>query len=448
MSVGAESQQICVVGAGHVGLVTAAGLAKLGHRVTCVDISLQLIALLGEGIIPFHEAGLPELVAEGLHDGRLTFTCSLVDALEHAKYVFVAVATPRGRDSAPDLSQIHQVLTDLAEALRQPAIIIIKSSVPPQLFPELRDLLERRLVEGRDFELVFCPEFLAEGSAVRDFFHPARTIVGAEREQTAHRVGRLFADIGGKTIYTTPASAALMKFASNAFLASRVAFINEIAALCERLSVDVQHVSEALLLDPRLGDGYLDAGIGFSGPCLSKDLSALCHSGAVAGERMPLCDAIARQNDEHLQRIVGILTVMCPAGGTITIFGLSFKAGTSDVRNSRSMELIGALAAKGYTVVATDPEALEPASAVLGDLDISLIRDPIEAARGSDLQAFMVPWPVYQTIDLARVRGVVRVPRIFDGPRVFSLGQAQSFGFEYRGIGRVYEKVPHFAFEK
>ncbi|MBU2214259.1 UDP-glucose/GDP-mannose dehydrogenase family protein [Patescibacteria group bacterium] len=432
-----KTHNICMVGTGYVGLVTGAGLAKLGHTVTCVDIDAEKITGLQEGQIPFYEEDLPKLVSDGIYAGRLRFTTNLEEGTSNAQFVFVAVATPQSKDGEPDLSQLFTAVDDLSNLIMEGTTIVVKSTVPIGCFDDLNATIQSKGLDPSHYELVACPEFLAEGSAVHDFFHPTRTIVGAECEKAARKVIALFDGVSGPRVITNIATAQMIKYASNSFLASRIAFINNVALLAEQHGVDIHHVEQGMLLDARFGNSYLRAGIGYGGPCLSKDLAALIHTAKIAGIEAIALSSIAAQNSQQLQHTINMLCDLATKGETVAIFGLSFKQGTSDVRSSLSLKIIHALTERGRLVVATDPEAIEYARPLLEIDGVTIKENPWHAAAGSHVQAFLANWSQYQQLDLGLLHDTVARPCIFDGPGLFDPTMVAEAGFSYRGIGRI-----------
>lgn len=443
-----HSKRICIVGSGYVGLVTGAGLAKLGHTVVCVDINEAKIDNLRRGKISFYEQDLPQLVQEGISEERLLFTTDLAEGLRHTRYVIMAVDTPRGEEGGPDLTQVFQVVDQLGGLISEPIILIVKSTVPIGVFDKISArLAAHELQEGRDYELVSCPEFLAEGSAVKDFFHPTRTVVGARERGIAREVANLFYLVTGPRVFTDPKTAQLIKYASNSLLASRVAFINEIARVCEEVGVDVHDVARGVLLDARFGHGYLRAGIGFGGPCLPKDLAALAHTARQSGHTPVVCEAIALQNADQIRHTVERIASLLPQGGKAAVLGLAFKPGTSDVRNALSVPIVEGLVEKGFAVTATDPWAVGEVSSTLEASGVRCVDSVAEAVRGSDVQVFLTPWPEYVKLDFHELRGLVAAPSVFDGPGMFDPETVIQAGFQYSGIGRLNVR-PNLAIEE
>jgi len=425
--------KVCMVGTGYVGVVTGAGLASIGHDVVGVDIVEEKIKKLQRGRAPFHERGLNELLRKGIRENRLHFTTKIQEGLRGCKYAIVAVPTPANRDGSPDLKFVYSVLDDIAKHAHNGLRIIVKSTVPVGCFADLRKRLKEH---GKTYELVSNPEFLAEGTAVKDFLEPSRTIVGARTRPIARSVDRLYKDIPGPHMLTTPETAQFIKYVSNVMLALRVSFINLIAVLCERFpGVDVLEVSKGVLMDPRAGKGYLLPGVGYSGACLPKDLEALIYSALQVGVDIGFLRAIHTQNTQQLHRVVGKICKMVPRGGKVAAFGLAFKAGTSDVRYSRPMEIIRELAVRDRIVVGTDPVAVndEARRELPG---IELTRDPYKAAAVADCIAILTGWPQYSHMRLSRLAQVVASKQLFDGPGIFDPRKVIAAGFSYSGIGR------------
>jgi len=433
-------KKVSIFGAGYVGLVTGCGLAKLGHRVTIFDIDIKKIEKLQDGQCPFYEPGLSDLLIEGISAGKLLFTSQLADAVADHRYIFIAVPTPMMAGGQANLSQIHQAIADITSRLEKETLAIVKSTIPVGSFGELSRSAARG--EKSLVHFVSNPEFVAEGNAVTDFFKPFRTVIGADRESLAREVGSLFAGLPGHFIYTDPNTAQMIKYGSNALLATRVAFINELSQICQRLGVDITDVSRALLMDPRLGSGYLNAGIGFAGPCLPKDIAALQATATTAGLDVPLITSVSAQNASHLEMAIQRIKEVLRGGGVAAVFGLSFKPNTDDVRNSFSLPVVRALAEVADIVKVTDPRSLQIAQSILTADNIRFLADPLECAKGSDLQVFLTPWPGYKALDLQQLKALVRRPIIFDAMQTIDFRAARSVGFSYEGIGRRFPNGP------
>lgn len=431
-----SKQDILMVGTGYVGLVTGVGLAKLGHTVTCYDINKKRVSTLKSGKPPFYEPHIEELMAEAMKNDTISFHDSLVEAYNGQKYIFVGVQTPQDANGRSDLSALRAAVTEIAKVATKETIIIVKSTVPVGIFKELEDLPAVRTNQKVTF--VSCPEFLAEGTAVRDFFNPLRTIVGSDNPKLSREVAGLFHGLGGSYIITDAKTAQMIKYSANSFLATRVAFINDVAEICEKFGINVNDVSQALTMDPRVGGTYLWPSIGFGGPCLPKDIAALIESSERVGAPALLLRGASEHNAAHLRHVIDSIVRFLDDGATIAVFGLSFKPNTDDVRNAFSLKIIETLVEQGIAVRATDPHAVRAArDAYQHDL-LELFEDPLEAAKGSDLQLFLTPWQEYRDLDLSKIAATVKNKKIFDGMQVISKTSATANGFAYQGIGNIY----------
>lgn len=437
------NKNILIVGTGYVGLVTALGLAKLGHHVTCNDINAERIAALKKGMAPFYEPHVPELLAEAIAAKKLAFHTSLRAAYAGQRYIFIGVQTPQNAQGKSDLSALRAAVTSVAETITEPALLIIKSTVPVGIFDELRDLPAVKKCGVLTF--VSCPEFLAEGTAVHDFFNPMRTIVGADDEAQAEEVAGLFYGLGGKFILTDAKTAQMIKYSANSFLATRVAFINDIAEICEKIDVNVTDVAKVLVMDPRVGGSYLSPSIGFGGPCLPKDLAALIESSRTTGAPTLLLKGVSAHNEAHLTHVIDTIASKVSKGQTATVFGLAFKPNTDDVRNSFALRIIRQLLQRGVVVRATDPHAIPAARRELSHKSLYFIDNALEAALGSDLQIFLTSWEEYKSFDLNELARAVHRKIIYDGMQALSKTSAEAAGFEYYSVGTSANTPPQFA---
>jgi UDPglucose 6-dehydrogenase len=430
---------ICVIGGlGYVGLVTSACLAELGHTVTAVDVDSGRLALVRAGEMPFHEPGLRELVERGLASGRLRLASTLAEGTQDATIVFVAVATPARPDGETDLSQVIAAAEELAPLLVRRTIIAIKSTVPLGARQAVQRVLEGAgRVAGRDYDLVAVPEFLREGHAVYDFLHPTRIVIGGADPAVRAEIRRLFARLDAPVIETTFPQALLIKYASNAFLATRVSFANELAGLCDAAGVDVTDVVRGMGYDPRIGHGYLAPGVGFGGPCLEKDIRSLIRVAENAGYEPAFFRAVLEKNDHQIRQIVRRASQALDFDlyhRTIAALGLAFKPGTNDVRNSLAVRILFRLKRQGAVIRAHDPLANAEARQVFDDL--AVFDDPYETASGSDLVLFLNGCEEFRRLDLERLRTVVATPTIVDGVNVIDPAAARQAGFVYHGVGR------------
>ena len=449
---------VCVVGgAGYVGLVTAVGLAEIGHEVVAVDVDQARLGQLQAGGSPIHEAGMEEALARNLARASLRFSADLHDAVSKSEFVFIAVGTPAGDGGQADLSQVVGVIEDVARSMNGYTVVVIKSTVPVGTVEQVRAILGREREEGTDFDVVVNPEFLREGKGLRDFFYPDRIVIGTASERAAGLMRELYAPIvsreaswdGGPpagapsepgpvpVLETGMATAQMIKYASNAFLATRISFINEVAALCERVGADVTEVAAGMGADPRIGRAYLDAGLGFGGPCLEKDLNALVNIGRGHGYDPSFFRAVLERNDRQIDDTVAKLRHLVDAplvGLTIAAFGLAFKAGTNDVRSSLALRVVDRLVADGAQVRAHDPVAIDDARAIRPDL--SYHEDPYDAVAGADALVILTEWEQFVALDYDRIKALMRVPRILDCRNLLEPGSLRSLGYTYTGVGR------------
>lgn len=438
------NQKILIVGTGYVGLITALGLAKLGNRAACVDINPERVAGLKAGKAPFFEPHVNELITEMATADRISFFESLTEAYDEQRYIFVGVQTPQDANGKSDLSILRAAITSIAQTLTKPALVVVKSTVPVGIFDELAQMPD---VQDKMNLITFvsCPEFLAEGTAVRDFFNPMRTIVGSDDQAVSEEVAGLFYGLGGTNIITDAKTAQMIKYSANSFLATRVAFINDVAEVCEKVGVNVHDVAKALVMDPRVGGAYLSPSIGFAGPCLPKDIAALIETSERVGAPVLLLRGANEHNQSHIRHIIDTIVAQLGAGTRVAVFGLSFKPDTDDVRNAYSFRIIESLLERGITVQATDPQAIPAAQRILPEGEhLTFVQDPYEAAKDSDLQLFLTPWSEFKSLDLQKLAGAVKTKNIYDAMQIISQQKAHQAGFAYRGVGAVGDELPLF----
>jgi UDPglucose 6-dehydrogenase len=425
---------ICVIGAGYVGLVTGVCLADLGHDVICLDIDAERIALLQAGTVPFHEPGLPELLKRTIEQGHIRFTSDYSVAIPGQDFVFIAVNTPSGAEGQADLMAIRTAAKALAGVLTPNTIIVNKSTVPIGTGDLVYWLIAH--TTNVPFQVVSNPEFLREGSAVADFRKPDRLVFGSRDREAAERVAALYGDAGCPVLITDIRTAEMIKYASNAFLATRISFINEVAAICERLGADVKDVAQGMGLDSRIGHHFLNAGIGWGGSCFPKDVLALIHMAAASGSHPQLLRAVVEINRDQRLAVVQKLRSFLGAleGTTVALLGLSFKPDTDDLRNAPSLELIDLLQSEGCVVRAYDPVAAGRARELAHGVD--LCHDAYEAATGADAIVLATEWGEFRQLDLERVRSVMRNAVFIDGRNMFDPEQMRAARFTYAGVGR------------
>ncbi|MEX1254743.1 MAG: UDP-glucose/GDP-mannose dehydrogenase family protein [Dehalococcoidia bacterium] len=429
-------RRIAVAGAGHVGLVTAACFAELGHRVTCVEIDRGRIEGLRRGELPFFEPGLGELVERHTVSGRLTFTTDYAEGAGDADFVFIAVATPITPDGTPDLRHVRSAAREVVRVAgeRHP-IIVSKSTAPVGISETLEHMLALEGNGAGPLPLVANPEFLREGTAVRDFLEPDRVVLGSDDTDARDEVASLYEPLGCPVVLTDIKTAEMVKYASNAFLATKISFINEIAAVCERVGADVRDVARGMGLDPRIGPDFLSAGLGFGGSCLPKDVKALAHLAAVYGSHPQLLHAVLQINADQKRKLIARLRDVLGTlrGRTVVLLGLAFKPGTDDVRDAPSLDLIHSLQYEEVDLRACDPVAVDGARALFPDVHYET--DPYIAATDADAVILVTEWPEYRQLDLGRLRDVMRTPVLADGRNALDPEEARRQGFVYLGIG-------------
>jgi UDPglucose 6-dehydrogenase len=435
-----ESKTICVVGTGYVGLVTGACLAQLGNRVTCLDIVAEKIERLRVGELPIYEPGLEPLVEMNARAGRLRFTTSYAEALEGADFIFIAVNTPTVAGGAgADMAYVVSAARSIAEHLDHPAVIINKSTMPVGSGDLVSDIVTEHLrLPELKAAVVSNPEFLREGAAVEDFMRPDRVVLGSTDRKAAQQVAELYLPLRAPMVITDLYTAEMIKYASNAFLATKISFINEMARICERLGADVKEVAAGMGYDKRIGRAFLDAGLGYGGSCFPKDVKALAHMAAESGLHPQLLEAVMAINADQRHLVIDKLHEELGelAGRRIGILGLAFKDNTDDMRDAPSLDILGWLVKEGAQIHAFDPVAMESARRVLADQPITYCASPYEAARDCDAVVILTEWKQFRDLNLLRLRDVMRAAVLVDGRNLFDPGEMARLGFRYRGIGR------------
>ncbi len=427
---------ISVVGAGHVGLVTGACFADLGHSVVMVDNDAPRIAGLKRLVMPFYEPGLNELVRRGVRERRLTFTTSLQEGVAKSTVIFIAVGTPQKATGEADLAYVEHVARSVAQHLTGYRLIVEKSTVPVQTGQWIIHTIRTSLKRKQPFDVASNPEFLREGTAIQDFMKPDRVVIGVQSRRARDLLSSLYKPLGAPIVVTDISSAELIKHASNAFLSMKISFINAIAQLCERCGADVQQVAEGLGLDSRIGRAFLDAGVGFGGFCFPKDLEAFIRIAEELGYDFELLKAVRRINEEQKQGFVSKIqrALWVVKGKTIAVLGLAFKPNTDDMRYAPSLDVIRSLQEEGATVRAFDPQAMREAARLLPDA--ILCRDPYEAAKGADCLVVLTEWNEFKELDLARMKTLLRQPLLVDGRNLYDPERLRRLGFRYLGVGR------------
>jgi UDPglucose 6-dehydrogenase len=427
---GSEREPIAVIGTGYVGLVTAAGFAELGSDVWCVDVDGDKIARLQNGEIPIYEPGLAESVSR--NRGRLHFSTELSTVLDHARLLFVAVGTPPTYSGDADLSSVNAVVAELPASDRH--ALVMKSTVPVGTGAAIKRVLVEQGKEG--FAYVSCPEFLKEGSALEDFLAPDRVVIGDDDNWAGDAVAKLYEPLNSPVVRTDVASAEMVKLAANAFLATKISFINEIANVCEETGADVLEVARGMGLDHRIGTHFLRPGIGFGGSCFPKDVSALKQLAGNSGYHFQLLTAVIEVNELQKRRVVSKLQKHLGSlvGKTITLLGLAFKANTDDMREASSLVLSARLQADGARVRAYDPIAEDEARKLMTGVDFA--GSALEALEGADACVLVTEWPEFAELDWQDVRTRMAGRLVVDGRNFFDAGGVEAAGFIYEGIGR------------
>ena len=447
---------ICVIGgAGYVGVVTSACLSQIGHNIISVDVDQKRVDLLQTGNSPIYEDGLDELLSLNIEAGRIDFTTKLSEAVKASDVIFIAVGTPSLSTGMADMSQVIQAMEDISVHLNSYKIIAIRSTVPLDGFENIRSILSRNKIEGKDFDIVSNPEFLREGKGIEDFFLPDRIIIGADSRKAVSVIRELYEPIiiGDITlpaainrsayknnvpvVETTIQTAQMIKYASNAFLATRISFINEIADICEEIDADVSDVVKGIGYDSRIGHSHLSPGPGFGGPCLEKDLRAIVSYAESTGLSLHFLQAILERNARQIDRLVEKLEPMLDfhvSGKTVAILGLAFKAGTNDTRNSPALKVIELLSEQGALVRVYDPVAMPKCSEQ--DNRVTYCSDPYVAVQGADALLIMTEWKLFEELDYIKIKSRMTSPRIVDGRNLLDPCQIVSLGFEYTGVGR------------
>lgn len=416
-----------MIGTGYVGLTTGACFAHLGHDVVCADIDVGKIRSLQTGDVPIHEAGLEELVREGLESGRLSFVVDSADAVCGADFVYLCVPTPQSDGGSVDLKHLKAAAAEISAHIRHGAIVVNKSTVPVG-----STLLVEEAMDRPDIAVVSNPEFLREGTAISDFLNPDRVVIGADEPTVADRVADLHSSIAAPVMITDPASAETAKYAANAFLATKLSFVNTIAAVCEAVGADVDDVLTAMGYDQRIGGEFLVPGPGWGGSCLPKDTRAIISMADDAGYDFSLMRGVLKANDEQFKRVVDkVESVVSLSGATVALFGLAFKAGTDDTRNSPALEIAGLLLDQGAKVRAHDP-----AVAAVGIDEITVLDDPYAAADGADVLVVVTEWDEFRLLDLDKIAEAMVSHHVVDARNIMDREALLSRGFTYQGVGR------------
>ena len=436
---------ICVIGTGYVGLVTGTCLADMGNQVTCVDIVAEKIERLKRGVLPIYEPGLEEMVERNTHAGRLRFTTSYPEGLDNSEFIFIAVNTPTGTSQGgADMRFVESAARSIAENLDHYAIIINKSTVPVGSGDVVSRVIRNNLKHANArFAVVSNPEFLREGSAVLDFQQPDRVVLGSSDPEAAYTVAKLYMPLRAPIVTTDLYTAEMIKYASNAFLATKISFINEIAQICERLGADVKEVAVGMGYDKRIGRAFLDAGLGYGGSCFPKDVRALAHMADEAGLHPQLLHAVMDINHDQRRLVVTKLTSILGSlrNCTIGVLGLAFKPNTDDMREAPSVDIIRWVVSQGAQVRVYDPVASETGRAALERegvrMDaITFCTDAYQVAEGADALVAVTEWNEFKSLNMLQIHRLMHRPVLIDGRNMYEAGEMSRLGFIYRGMGR------------
>jgi UDPglucose 6-dehydrogenase len=434
-------RNICVIGVGYVGLTTAACFADLGNRITALDISEERIKNLENGIMPIYEPGIKEMVERNIEAGRITFTTSYEEGLKDVEFVFICVGTPSGVDGEADLGYVRKSAETIAQKMDHPLIIINKSTVPVGTGDWVADIVRENQPEPIDFSVVSCPEFLREGSAISDFMNPDRTVLGSTNLEAADRVAQLHLPLRAPIVVTDLRTAEMIKYASNAFLATKISFINEISRICEALGADVKEVATGMGYDKRIGPHFLEAGIGYGGSCFPKDVQALAHMANIHGSHPDLLHAVMDINAHQRIHVIRKLEDIYESlqGKVVGLMGLAFKQNTDDMRDAPSITVAEYINEHGGTVRGYDPAAMPNAKEIMPFVEMT--GDPYELAEGTDALIMLAPWNEFKQLDLERIRNCMREPVIIDARNMYDPQALREMGFQYRGVGRGYKST-------
>ncbi len=432
----ARPMKITVVGTGYVGLVTGTCLADAGHTIHCIDVDADKIEKLRQGIIPIYEPGLEQLVKNNIKSGRLFFSTALEESLPEAEAVFIAVGTPSADDGRADLKYVYAVAEQIGKALNRYIVVVTKSTVPVGTGQEIADIIKKNYTG--EFDIASCPEFLREGSAVDDFFAPDRVVIGVRTERAEDVMQDIFKPIKGQKVITSVESAELVKYASNAFLATKISFINEIAQICERTGADIEEVAYGVGLDNRIGPKFLKAGIGWGGSCFPKDVKALDQLAGDTGYQFQLLKGVLEVNSKQRSHFIDKLKDFF--GGSIEgkhfgVLGLAFKNNTDDIRDSAAIDIIQQLVDLGAKVSAFDYQATENARQELPD-SVEFANDPYQAVNNVDAVLVVTEWKEFKSLDWSKIKNGLSNPVVFDGRNLLKPTTMRELGFTYHSIGR------------
>jgi UDPglucose 6-dehydrogenase len=429
--------KVAVAGTGYVGLVTGVCLAEVGHDVTCMDIDEYKINMLKKGISPIYEPGLDPFIQQNIQSGRLFFTTDAKEAYRNKEIIIVAVGTPENEDGSANLSYIQKVVKDIVENINGPLILVTKSTVPVGTNDQIQEWITEWNVRQYPIEVVSNPEFLREGSAIHDTFHGDRIVIGANSREASAQVARLYEPFHIPIVQTSIRSAEMIKYAANAFLATKISFINEIANICEKVGANIEDVAYGIGLDQRIGPHFLKAGIGYGGSCFPKDTKALVQIAGNVQHQFELLEAVIKVNNKQQVKLVKKAKQIFGSlnGKKCAILGLSFKPNTDDVREAASIVMAKELVKEGAAVVGYDPIAIDNAKSVLGD-SIQYAHSIEEAVQNADIALIATEWEEIKQFPLRKYVELMKTPYVFDGRNCYSLEEIKKYRLKYYSIGR------------
>ena len=431
--------KICVIGTGYVGLVGAAIFSDWGNEVIGVDINAEKIERIKKGEMPIYEPGLSEIILKNVSAGRLTFTTSLADGMKESEIVFICVGTPQSDSGDADLSSVWKVAEDIGRNLENYKVIVTKSTVPVGTNEKIKQVIRQNLKHTVEFDVVSNPEFLREGYSVEDMQNPDRTVLGSDSQKALAIMKRLYEHLGKPIVEADYRSAEMIKYASNAFLASKISFVNEMAQLCERSGADVSIVTKGMGLDSRVGPKFLNAGIGYGGSCFPKDVAALYKTSSDQAYDFKLLRGVMEVNE--IQKEYFVKKIIRYFGGNLSgktfgVLGLAFKENTDDIRESVGIEVVKTLRGLGAYLKVFDPQAMYNAKKVLGEVCIKYCLDKYEVVEGSDALVILTEWKEFATLDLERIKNMLNNPIIFDGRNILDRKKVENSGFTYFAVGK------------
>ena len=430
--------RITVIGAGYVGLVTAACLADLGNDVICIDIDKDKISKLNRGMVPIYEPGLEDLLKRNRKEKRIAFSTNLKEAVGKSEIIFIAVGTPPKENGEADLTHIEAVAEDIARYMTSYHLVVEKSTTPVETGKWIKRILEANARKGVRFDVASNPEFLREGSAIEDFMHPDRIIIGVESKKAKEMLLELYRPLGAEIIVTNINSAEMIKHASNSFLATKISFINAVANVCEKSGADIEEVARGMGFDKRIGRAFLNAGIGFGGFCFPKDIEAFIHISEKVGYDFELLKAVKRVNEKQKLLLIGKIerALWNIKGKSIAVLGLAFKPNTDDMRFAPSIEIIEKLISEGAGIRAYDPQAMDKAKCLPELEKVKFCKGSYDAVKGADCAVIVTEWNEFKELDLKKVKKLLKQPVIIDGRNIYDPKKMKELGFKYNCIGR------------